>query len=422
MPLESGQRIGRYEIRSLLGSGGMGEVYLAYDSDLEREIAIKVLREDRSTGDRAKRFVQEARAASALHHPNVAHVYEIGSQDDMRFIAMEVVEGETLRERLSRGPLSLSETIDVATQIASALAAAHKSNVIHRDIKPENVIINADGHAKVLDFGLAKLRQARAEDASTELKTAPGAALGTLPYMAPEQIGGEEVTPAADIFSLGIVIYEMISGRRPFSGANSSEIVGAILAKDPPPLQGCPAPLESIVAKCLKKMPEQRYANAGELVADLRRVATPAPPPSRTSFLPAVAVVVALAIVAAGITMLHRRNQRQKAGTALATAEQLARTGKFAEAYAAIAPVTSLLPDNDRVRDLINRATERVTIDSDPPGASVYALRFKGPAERQQLGVTPLNISRMPRADYLLTLEKAGYATATTTLSLSPPS
>jgi len=159
MHLSPGTRLGRYEVRSLLGAGGMGEVYVAYDHDLEREVAVKVLRDGATEGsDRGRRFIQEAKAASALHHPNVAHVYEIGTHDDLRFIAMEIVEGETLRDRVAREPLPVDDALAIGLQIASALAAAHKAGIVHRDIKPENVIIGPDGYAKVLDFGLAKLR------------------------------------------------------------------------------------------------------------------------------------------------------------------------------------------------------------------------------------------------------------------------
>src|SRR5438034_629675 len=167
MPLSAGTRLGRYEVRSLLGAGGMGEVYVAYDHDLEREVAVKVLRDGATEGgDRGRRFIQEAKAASALHHPNVAHVYEIGTHADLRFIAMEIVEGETLRDRVARGPLPIDDALAIGLQIASALAAAHKAGIVHRDIKPENVIIGPDGYAKVLDFGLAKLREIRGEDAA----------------------------------------------------------------------------------------------------------------------------------------------------------------------------------------------------------------------------------------------------------------
>src|SRR5471030_1289447 len=221
MTLTPGTKLGRYEVRSLLGAGGMGEVYLAYDHDLEREVAVKVLSQDaEEMPERLRRFVQEARAASALNHPNVATVFEIGSQDHLRFIAMELVPGQRLRDRLRNGALPIDDAVALCVQIASGVAAAHKVGIVHRDIKPENVIVRPDGYAKVLDFGLAKLRQIADPDAATLFRTAPGITMGTIGYMAPEQLSGSDVTPAADVFSLGVVLYEMISGHRPFQGAN----------------------------------------------------------------------------------------------------------------------------------------------------------------------------------------------------------
>jgi eukaryotic-like serine/threonine-protein kinase len=175
MTITAGTRLGRYEVRSLLGAGGMGEVYLAYDQDLERQVAIKVLSEGaEETPERVRRFVQEAKAASALNHPNVATVFEIGSQDGLRFIAMELIPGESLRDRLRNGALPIDEAVSLAMQIASGVAAAHHAGIVHRDLKPENVIVRPDGYAKVLDFGLAKLRQSRDSDAATLLMTASG--------------------------------------------------------------------------------------------------------------------------------------------------------------------------------------------------------------------------------------------------------
>src|SRR5207249_4497960 len=228
MHLSPGTRLGRYEVRSLLGAGGMGEVYVAYDHDLEREVAVKVLRDGATEGgDRGRRFIQEAKAASALHHPNVAHVYEIGTHDDLRFIAMELLSGETLQTRLGSGPMAIDDVLEIGTQIASALAAAHKAGIVHRDIKPENVMITPDGYAKVLDFGLAKLREIRGDDVATLLKTTPGVAMGTIGYMSPEQLVGTDVTPAADVFSFGVVLYEMVAGRKPFEAATNTEVVSA---------------------------------------------------------------------------------------------------------------------------------------------------------------------------------------------------
>jgi serine/threonine protein kinase len=278
MDLSPGSYIGRYELRSLLGAGGMGEVYRAWDHDLEREVAVKVLREAEGGegADRQRRFVQEAKAASGLHHPNIGHVYEIGSHGGIRFIAMELVEGETLRKRLARGRIPIDEALEIATQIASALACAHKASIVHRDIKPENVVIAGDGgYAKVLDFGLAKLREIR-EDAATIVKTSPGLAMGTLGYMAPEQLVGGEITPAADVFSLGIVIYEMVAGRRPFEGSTSTEVISAILSKTPRPLHDAlpeiPPKLEAVIDKALQKDAGARYRTASELHDQLREI------------------------------------------------------------------------------------------------------------------------------------------------------
>ncbi|HVS33077.1 MAG TPA: protein kinase, partial [Thermoanaerobaculia bacterium] len=276
MTLVSGTRLGRYQIRHKLGSGGMGEVYLAWDPELEREVAIKVLRADQDESpERTRRFVQEAKASSAFSHPNVAHVYEIGTAGDLRYIAMEVVQGETLRQRIARGEMPVDDVISIASQIAAALSAAHGSGIVHRDMKPENVIVRPDGYVKVLDFGLAKLVRLDSE-AETLLKTRPGAVMGTPCYMAPEQFGGSDVTPPADVFSLGVVLYEMLTGRRPFDGDDNTALARAILSEDPvPPTKlrdAIPSRLCEILTKALQKDPELRYPSAAELLEDLKQV------------------------------------------------------------------------------------------------------------------------------------------------------
>ena len=416
MDFVHGTRVGRYEIRSLLGSGGMGDVYLARDADLERDVAIKVLRNRDASADRLKRFTQEAKAASALHHPNVAHVYEIGTQDDFRFIAMELVEGETLRMRIARGPLSAGDSIAIAIQAASALAAAHKHGIVHRDIKPENIIIGPDGHVKVLDFGLAKLSESRGPDAETLLKTSPGVAMGTLGYMAPEQIGGDEIGPAADVFSLGVVLFEMLDGRRPFEGSNAQEVVGAILGKSPRPLRNVSARVASIVMRCLEKDPVDRYRDAGALLDDLRDAQRPLRrPPLR---LAAAAAIVLL--TAAGIWFAVRARQTRFAGQQLALADRLLNQRRLPEAYEATVAAAAILPASDHVRNLLTQTTGRLVVQSDPPGATVYLQRFRGPAERQTAGVTPLTIERLPRADYVVTITKSGYGDAMRPVSLMP--
>jgi formylglycine-generating enzyme required for sulfatase activity/dienelactone hydrolase len=416
--LAPGTRLGRYDIRSLLGSGGMGDVYLAFDRDLEREIAIKVLHTS-DNPDRARRFVQEAKAASALHHPNVAHVYEIGSQDDVQFIAMEVVEGQTLREHIGRGILPAAEAIEIAKQIAAALGAAHKHGVVHRDIKPENVIVSSDGHAKVLDFGLAKLREMR-DDAATLVMTKPGTTLGTLPYMAPEQIGGGDVHPSADVFSLGVVMYEMLTGRRPFTGANASEIVAAILTRTPEPLRDVPRALESIINKSLAKNPKDRYPSASELLEDLKRVGAPSARVNRKPLIAFAAVLVIAVITVLAFVSVARKRRTRMANAEIATAQRLVGERKLAEAFDHVSAAAEALPNDDRVRDLLYRTSDRLKVESEPSGAKVSAIRFKGSPERIVLGTTPFTIPRIARADYVFTFEKSGYATASGSVSLSP--
>jgi formylglycine-generating enzyme required for sulfatase activity/pimeloyl-ACP methyl ester carboxylesterase len=433
MQVTPGARLGRYEIRSLLGAGGMGEVYLAYDHDLERDVAIKVLRDGASeSSDRVRRFIQEAKAASGLHHPNVAHVYEIGTHDDVRFIAMEIVEGETLRDRVARGPLSIDDAIAIGLQIAGALAAAHKAGIVHRDIKPENVIVSADGFAKVLDFGLAKLREIRNDDAATLLKTTPGLTMGTLGYMAPEQLSGGDVTPAADVFSLGVVLYEMISGRRPFEGTTTTEVVASIVSKAPRPLHelraDTPPKLEAVISKALAKNANDRFPSAGEMLEQLRQISreamsaaaiAPRPNLSKRVMVPAITVlVVALAVV--GVWFAARAKRQRGAEESIKSAERLLAERKLPEAYETAAAAAAILPSNDRVRDVIARTSTPMTVESDPRGATVFVQRFNGPAERTRAGTTPVTIEHVPLADYVVTLEKPGYASTTLPVSLTP--
>jgi eukaryotic-like serine/threonine-protein kinase len=271
-----------YRIVSKIGEGGMGEVYLAEDTRLGRKVAIKFLSHEFShVPDKLQRFVQEAKAASALNHPNIITVYEIGEVDGRNYIATEFIEGETLREHvLPDAPLPADEVLKIVTQVAEALSAAHSAGIIHRDIKPENVMVRSDGYVKVLDFGLAKLVEPDTAEVDPEettralLHTTPGLVMGTVAYMSPEQARGRSVDTRTDIFSLGIVTYELLTGRKPFTGPTTSHAIVAILEKDPPPFSSAgidiPADLERIVMQALEKSPDLRFQNAADLAADLR--------------------------------------------------------------------------------------------------------------------------------------------------------
>ena len=285
MTIAIGTKLGRYEIRSKIGEGGMGEVYLAHDTKLDRKVALKILPTAVVTNqDRMRRFVQEAKAASALNHPNIITIHEIDETDSAHFIATEFIEGETLREHMRRTGMKISEVLDVSTQIGSALAAAHAAGIIHRDIKPENVMIRRDGIMKVLDFGLAKLSEPEPADVvDTEaptraaVNTEPGQVIGTACYMSPEQARGIDVDARTDIFSLGVLVYEMVAGRLPFVSSNTNEILASILSdKELPPLaryaREVPDELERIVEKALAKNREERYQNTKDLLVDLRRL------------------------------------------------------------------------------------------------------------------------------------------------------
>ncbi len=279
--LRCGQMVSHYKIISTLGKGGMGEVYLAEDTNLGRKVALKFLPSDfTSNRERLDRFEQEARAASSLNHPNIITIYEIGKIDALTFMVAEFIDGETLRQKILAGPLPVDEALSIAEQIASALAAAHVAHLIHRDIKPENVIVRRDNYVKVLDFGLVKLAggsEVDSEVASRRLvKTSAGLVMGTAAYMSPEQARGFQVDQRTDIWSLGVVLYEMLSGRAPFEGETTSDILVSILEREPPSWAGLspqiPDTLEWIVTKALTKYREGRYQTATELLTDLRRL------------------------------------------------------------------------------------------------------------------------------------------------------
>ncbi|MBZ5589666.1 MAG: serine/threonine protein kinase, partial [Acidobacteriia bacterium] len=278
--MQPGSRIAHFEVLGLIGAGGMGEVYRARDTRLGREVAIKVLpAEFAADADRLRRFEQEAKAVAALDHPNILAIHDVGAHEGSPYIVTELLEGESLRERLSGGAMAVRRAVETAVQIAQGLAAAHEKGIIHRDLKPANVFITKDGHVKILDFGLAKLVAPRSvvgpAQASTVIEaTEVGTTLGTVGYMSPEQVRGQAVDHRTDIFAFGCVLYEMLSGRRAFTGETAADIMTAILTKDPAPLvvtgSEVPAVLEGIVNRCLEKQPAERFSSAHDLALALQ--------------------------------------------------------------------------------------------------------------------------------------------------------
>jgi len=272
--LSSGQIIGAYKILSLLKTGGMGEVYSAKDERLGRNVAIKILPAEFSNDhDRLSRFKQEARSASALNHPNIITIYDIGSFESGTFIAMELIEGKTLREMINSGSIQLRKTIDIAAQLADGLAKAHETGIIHRDLKPENIMITKDGLLKILDFGLAKLPASELENSkvSTLFKTDSGIILGTVAYMSPEQASGQSVDYRSDQFSFGTIIYELITGSNPFHRKTSAETLTAIINDEVPNLRA-PTPIQWMIERCLSKDREERYVSTRDLARELQSI------------------------------------------------------------------------------------------------------------------------------------------------------
>jgi eukaryotic-like serine/threonine-protein kinase len=421
--LPFGTTLSHYTVVARLGAGGMGVVYRARDGRLDRDVALKVLPpEFAADPERLRRFEREARAASALSHPGVAHIYDIGEAGGVRYIAMEYVEGRTLQDDLADGPLPTDRLLEIGVQVADALGEAHARGIVHRDVKPGNIMTTPRGQVKVLDFGLAKLVDdplaEHASDLATLSRTASGVILGTVPYMSPEQVLGREVDPRTDVFALGAVLYEMATGTRPFAGSTVTETMDHILHSRPEGVRrrnaGRPAGLETVIERCLEKDPASRYPTASGIAFDLRRLGPSAASRWRAPrrwLVPLIAAAVAAG--AAGIVLQRRAAHREWALRSVPRVEELARAGKHADAYDLALRVRDDLRDPATVERFMPEISDLLSVSSEPPGARVYLRRAspEGPeSTRQLVGTTPIEHLRVARSEYVLTLEKESCA------------
>ena len=416
--------VGHYSIEGLLGAGGMGSVYLGYDSRLHRNVAIKILRAGAFDEADRRRFRREAETASALNHANIVTIYDIGSEAGMDFIVMEHVPGSPLNRVTSPGGLPIEQAIDYAVQITSAIAAAHSAGILHRDIKPGNILLTPSGKVKIVDFGLAKLVEGSAEDASTSIRITAGAHFaGTPGYAAPEQVECRPLDSRADVFAIGAVIYEMLTGNRAFHGDSSAAAFAAVLHQQPPSLKtfrrDVPLDLERIVLRCLQKKAESRYASAGELLSDLRhcqaRLATRRIPVSQILRRPTVAAaIIALVMLSAGVgTWVWIRESRARwVRDTLPEAARLIRQGKNFAAFRLLRKVKAFAPGDPRLQELLAESTVTASIQTTPVGAEVYVRDFfDEPDSWEFLGRAPLRNLRLPWVSAVWKIAAPGFRT-----------
>lgn len=438
LPIEPGAELLHYRLVQRLGAGGMGVVWKAVDTTLDREVAIKILPETfASDPERLTRFEREARLLASLSHPNVAAIYGLHHHNGVHFLAMELVRGRTLTEEISAG-LGSSRVVELAAAIADGLAAAHRQHVIHRDLKPDNIMIDADGRPRILDFGLAKVREdAPSPDTETALReattTRKGTVLGTVSYMSPEQAQGLPVDTRSDIFSFGIVLYEMTTGKRPFRGENAISILSSILRETPVPVTtlapSAPPPLDRIVRRCLEKNPEARYSDASavrdemltlrnDLASDPGRPGLTPPRPRGQSIAFAAISVILLAVVGAWL-FKRQSQQRWVHNEALPHLEaivdriQALEEGRESwDAFVLARKIDAVAPGDPLVERLRRKFTREITLTSDPPGATVSVRYYDEPdAAPIVIGKTPLAHVRYPRGFTRVQLALAGKRT-----------
>jgi dienelactone hydrolase len=435
-----GDRVSHYEIVAKLGEGGMGEVFLAHDASLGRHVALKFLTKELQHDPVAReRFVREARSAAGLGHPHICVVHETGEDEGHPFIVMEYVEGETLKQRLARGPVPLVEALDVAAQAADAMASAHALQIVHRDIKPANVMVTATGHVKVMDFGLAKRAPSPSADAATREETSTGltgksTTVGTLAYMSPEQLLGRPVDHRSDIFSFGILVYEMVTGAHPFQREAGTSTAAAIVGDEPMPAAqrapGIPSELGTLVSQMLAKAPADRPQSMRAVHDRLKRIFLDTQPRPREAGVrrllmagrqlrrPRVAfpaVGVLLALVALGSWAAARRERlRWAKDVALPEIERMVVANdvwrNLTPAYALAVEAERYIPNDPRLAGLFEMCSLKMTITTDPPGARVFVKEYKAPdSEWADLGPTPLEKVRVPIGIFRWRFEKEGY-------------
>jgi serine/threonine protein kinase/dienelactone hydrolase len=416
----------KYRIEDVVGRGGMGIVYKAEDTKLKRRVALKFLPSELIQDKEAKeRFILEAQTAAALAHPNICTIHEINEEDGEYFIAMEYVEGQNLREKLHEGPLEVEEALDIAIQVAQGLDEAHKKGIIHRDIKSANIMVTDKGQAKIMDFGLAKVK-------GGTLLTREGTTLGTVAYMSPEQARGEEVDHQSDIWSLGVVLYEMLCGKLPFKGDREASILYSVVHEEPKPLKelkrDLPPEMQQVINRALKKKPDSRYSSATEMISDLKKYQDALRAEELGAFnlrtfirrirrpkvaIPAICAVLVIAL--ASVWFFTRQAKiRWARQEVLPKIDQLIEESwrDSTDAYRLAEEAEKYIPNDPKLVEFFSNSSLNINIKTEPPGANIYMKQYNTPdSEWEYLGVSPLENIRMPIGIFRWKIEKEGYDT-----------